>query len=455
MNTITSRILRVCRGLALAVLLVGTSISAAFLATHVTSNATPKIETATPSVEPETSNKVRRVGLDGVVVPTDVVRNMGLRTVPISEAVRPIVIPPLQGYLAHDNDLLARVHTRFPGEVISFGTTDEMSVSPGLATAGSRSPRALKVGDRVRKGDLLAVVWSKDLGEKKSELLDAVSKFRSDELILRRLQEAYENASVAERSVRDAERVVESDRIAVDRVVQTLVIWKLTDDEIAEVRSEADRRSTPDSRRPDSSRWARVEVRSPQDGVVLEKNVVAGDIVDTTADLFRIGDLAHLVVWAHVYEEDLPLLQSLPQPISWTLSVASRPGVAYPGVFERIGAVIDPYQHTALVTGRVENPNGSLKVGQFVTASITLPPPAGQIELPAESVVEDGRISVVFVQPVADEQKFVRVPVEVARRFRDGICVRTNARLRPGDRIVTSGALLLREAMDELPVPPQ
>ena len=54
-----------------------------------------------------------------------------------------------------------------------------------------------------------------------------------------------------------------------------------------------------------------IEVRSPLDGVILEKNIALGDLVDTNLDLFKIADLSRLRVMAHAYEEDLPLLDAL------------------------------------------------------------------------------------------------------------------------------------------------
>ncbi len=393
-----------------------------------------------------------------MIVPRGMAKNMALQTAVIADRVRPIRLPPLQGVLAVDNNSLARVRTRFAGEVLSVGREASRTSTSAL---DSFSPAFPRVGDSVRTGDLLAVVLSKDLGEKKSELVDALSKLRADQVVLRRLREGQADGSIPARSVWDTERAVESDKVAVRRAEQTLRTWRLTENEIAEIRSEADTLlasegksdGRPDAKRNDLNSWARVEVRSPSDGVILERNVIAGDIVDTTADLFKIGDLSRLVVWAHLYEEDLPLLQALPRPVRWSVTLPSRPGVVFPGALDQIGAVIDPNQHTALVTGRVENPKGDLKVGQFVTVSVELPPPASEIEVPADAVLEDGRESVVFAQPDPAETRFVRTPVRVTRRFRDAVCVRAGESLKPGDRVVTGGALLLRDATDALPAP--
>src|SRR5262249_27838822 len=150
-------------------------------------------------------------------------------------------------------------------------------------------------------------------------------------------------------------------------------------------------------------------------------NVNVGDLVDPSAELFKIGDLSRLVVWANVYDTDLPQLQELqkPQsqelqrPIPWRVQVPSRPGLSFGGNLEQIGAVIDPNQHTALVSGVVDNPGGVLRVGEFVTATVELPPPKGEVVVPAGAVVEDGNESIVFVQPQPPQPSFVRKHVRV------------------------------------------
>src|SRR5262249_50488435 len=171
------------------------------------------------------------------------------------------------------------------------------------------------------KGDLLAVVWSKDLGEKKSELVDALSKLRLDRDNLARYQ-SLTDGIIAQKQVREAEAAVRSSEIAVAKAEATLRAWRLAEAEIQAIVADANKLGSPEARREwaKDRTWAQVEVRAALDGVILEKNVAVGDIVDTIATLFVIGDLSQLTVWAHVYEEDLALLQALPQPIQWTVS---------------------------------------------------------------------------------------------------------------------------------------
>ncbi|WP_175517655.1 efflux RND transporter periplasmic adaptor subunit [Planctomicrobium piriforme] len=395
---------------------------------------TASAETAVPPVV--------RSGPNELTLSSHVAEKMGLQTTPADMASHAIRLPSFQGVLALDHDRLSRVHARFGGEVVKIGHS----------TDGSDPP--LRVGDQVQKGDLLAVIWSTDLGNKKSEFVDALTKLKSEEQLRDRLKLLHDEGAGPGRSYRDAERDVQTRMVEVANVERTLRTWRLTDSDIADIRGEAERLMKTETLSHDMEGWARLEVRAPMSGIILEKNIVVGDIVDATTDMFKIGQLSTLAVWAHVYEEDLPLLESLPRPVKWTVTLPSRPGSEYLGTLDKVGSVIDSAQHTALLTGSVENPDGALKVGQFVTVMMQLPPSENELELPTKAVVEDGRQSVVFIQVGDTETRFERRPVNVIRRFRDEIYVTADqAGLHPGERIVTSGALMLQNAMDQLPPP--
>jgi cobalt-zinc-cadmium efflux system membrane fusion protein len=399
--------------------------------------------------------RAQRLTADTLVVPNEVLWSFGIRTAEASSATRPRLLPPLTGCLAVDSNRLAHVHSLFAGEIVALGT-----VAGGEAERVTDDPaaRLLQTGDRVQAGQLLAVVWSKDLGEKKSELVDALSRLRVDKETLNRLKNAGEGV-VAQRQIRDAERTVESDLIAVARAEATLRSWRVEEKEIHAAAAEAERLARKESRRALAANhnWARVEVRAKSAGIILEKNVTVGDVVDTTVDLFKVADLSKLAVWAHVYEDDLPALQALPRPIQWSVQMPANPAHGWTGTLERIGEIVDPNQHTVLVSGLVDNPSGDLKAGQFITAAVALPAQPGEVEVPSSALVEDGRESILFVQEDSQEPRFARRRVSVVRRFHDVVYVRadpaagTAQALHAGERVVTSGAIHLKEALDELP----
>ncbi len=206
--------------------------------------------------------------------------------------------------------------------------------------------------------------------------------------------------------------------------------------------------------------WATVEVISPIDGTIVEKNVVEGDLVNADSDLFKIADLSQLSAWARVYEEDLPLLHSMPKPLTWKLKLSSNPQAApITGTIDRIGEIIDPNEHMALLAGLVQNPNGQLHAGQFITAVIDLPQERDVVEIPTRALVEDGDESVVFVQPDPQVLHFKMRRVLVVRRSHDFVYVRSRLtpeqlkegleELHEGEHVMAAGALEQKAALQE------
>jgi membrane fusion protein, heavy metal efflux system len=385
-----------------------------------------------------------------VSVTPDVTAALGIRTAEVAPADRPRPLPPLQGVLNVDLNRMVPVHSPFAGLVVAIGTVDGGETD---RPAGDTGARGLRHWDTVKANQLLAVVWSKDLGEKKSELVQAVSDLRLARDQLNRYQSLTEGI-IAQKEVRAAEGAVRSAENAVGKAEATLRAWRLPDAEIRALIAEAEKHGTPEARRELTSgkTWARVEIRAPFAGTLLEKNTNIGDVVDTTATLFRVADLSRLSISVQVYEEDLPALQALPRPIPWEVRIPARTDFRATGTLEQIGEIIDPTQHTALVNGTVDNPRGELKAGQFVTVTIAVPPQPGEVVVPTAALVEDGKSSIVFVQPDAASAKYVRRAVTVTRRYHDVCFVRGGSEsVRAGDRVVTGGALQLNQALTDAP----
>jgi hypothetical protein len=187
---------------------------------------------------------VTLVGSNGLALPAKTIEMLKLKVARADTPTKPRQLE-LSGSLGLDTNLLARVHTRFAGEVMELG--DVPSEEPSDATKF----RPVDFGDRVDKNQLLAVLWSKDLGEKKSELVGAIAQQRLHEETVKKL-EKYRDA-VPERSIREAVIAVEADIVAVERARRTLRSWMLTDDEIKAIEGEAERI------------WERRGKRVPQD----------------------------------------------------------------------------------------------------------------------------------------------------------------------------------------------
>jgi cobalt-zinc-cadmium efflux system membrane fusion protein len=412
-----------------------------------------------PSViEPSRSVELAPGKSDTLRLPADVVQAFRLETVEARPATRPRPLE-LSGRLNLDPNHLARIHARFGGQVMEIAEVPDTQRPDGQTHF-----RPLRLGDKVRAGQLLVVVWSKDLGEKKNDLVDALSMLRYDQERLSNLERLVQTGSTSEDTVRQARRNVEMDLNAVNKAESALRTWRLTEAEIEAIKTEAEHiRQRKGKRDPEQVKnWARVEVRAPLTGTILEKNVTIGDIVDTATDLFKIADLRELVVWADAYEEDLPALLSLPPDRRvWTIRLKGDPN-AQPleGQIDYVGEIIDPNQHTALVGGRVNNRDGRLRAGQFITATVELPPSPDEVVIPVTALVEDGHTSIVFVQEDTGRTEYSLRRVAVRQRLPATVTVRSRLTpqqeqlglqpLRPGEWVVRKGAVELKKALEEL-----
>jgi cobalt-zinc-cadmium efflux system membrane fusion protein len=413
-------------------------------------------------------------------IPEDVAKKLGVQSVEVQKAHTPIKLE-LTGTLALDNDYYVRIHARFPGEVVELGTTEV----PDPLNPGKTIRRSIRFGDHVkgpviengkvvRPGELLAVVWNKDLGEKKSELVTTIIQYSVDQETYKRMLD-FKNV-LPEQTLRDKAAVVAQDFSNVLKAERTLQVWRLSNEEIENIKKEAEtiyKEAREQLMKGDDPlktvgtgkirAWGKVEVRAPFDGTVLEKNTAVGDIIqDATVDLYKIADLRHLAVWAHAYEEDLPrLLRLPPDKRVWTINVIAPDAKEsqMKGIFTRIGDIVDPNQRTALVLGHVDNPAGNLRSGQFVTAIVDLPPDPNAVEIPTAALVENGAESTVLVQPDPGRYEYELRRVPVDRRTEKIVWIRTRltpaekARglqtLQPGEYVVTQAALVVVAAFKE------
>ena len=75
------------------------------------------------------------------------------------------------------------------------------------------------------------------------------------------------------------------------------------------------------------------------------------------------------------------------------------PGIS--GTFDLISNIIDPKKHTAALMGWLDNADGRLRVGQFITATVDLPTANDEVAIPESAVLDEGPGSIVFVSPDA------------------------------------------------------
>ncbi len=188
----------------------------------------------------------------------------------------------------------------------------------------------------------------------------------------------------------------------------------------------------------------KVALTSPMTGVVTHLDVTRGQAVDRTQALFEIEDLTQVWAAAQVPERDASLIAKVARVM---VTAQALPGRTFAASVQTLASSIDSKTRTLAVQCLVPNPQGLLKPGMFVSVDFAGRAKTKGISVPAESVIEEGGKSFVFVQ---HDKEFHREEVKLGSK--NGTQVQILSGLEAGDNLVVKGAFILKSQLkkDEL-----
>ncbi len=187
-------------------------------------------------------------------------------------------------------------------------------------------------------------------------------------------------------------------------------------------------------------------VRAPVAGVIAQREAATGANVAAGTVLFRVVDASQVHVVGQMSETDAPRARSA------TAAEFEVPGVegrVPAGRLASVGKVLDPQSRTLPITFVFDNRALRLPVGQSVFLHLLLKDTGSRPVVPAAAVVDDAGRPIVFVQ--REGETFERRAVTVGARAGDLIQIAQG--VKPGERVVTKGAYLVRLASLSTSVP--
>lgn len=193
-----------------------------------------------------------------------------------------------------------------------------------------------------------------------------------------------------------------------------------------------------------------LRINAPRDGIVVEKMVVEGQMVEAGMKLYRLADLGTVWVQAQVYEQDLPAVR-LGQEATVSLSYLSDR--KFRGRVTYIYPTVDEKTRTAKVRMEFHNPGYFLKPGMFATVEVAVELSPSALLVPDTAVLRSGENNVVFI--ALDGGHFEPRSVVLGERSGDN-CYQVLGGLSDGERVVTSGQFMLdsesqlREAIQKM-----
>ncbi len=336
------------------------------------------------------------------------------------------------------------------GEV-QYDATKTAQVSP--PADGIVREVVANVGDWVRKGDVLAIVDSQDVGRLKSTLLSVLLEERLAKDQLTRFEEIAPSGAIPGRKLLEGESELQQATVAVEQAVRgfgnlgiRVVQERLRDSDLDSMkeyirsigmeRIGMERIGTVDS---DNL----IALTAPLDGRIVERTTTLGEVVARGNAMFRVADTRTVWLDLRVPAEQAPLarLGALVryQPDGNNLS--------HQGKVTWISTDVDRQTRTVRVRAELANDDGLLRNESFGRGEIVLREEPDSIVVPEESLKWDGTSSVVFVRDArffeAGRPKFF-----VTRSVRPGVhqdgMVEILAGVLPGEVVVSKGSDVLR-----------
>jgi cobalt-zinc-cadmium efflux system membrane fusion protein len=338
-----------------------------------------------------------------------------------SEPVKPVVVK------SSDPNVIEMEHPeRFPlAEAEARRVADEIRangvVTPDvsrsaavLSLAGGRvSDIRVKLGDDVRKGQLLLQIHSPDLAAAFSDY----QKAQADEVLahkqLERSQDLYGRGAIAQKDLEAAQNA--DDKAKVD--VRTAA------NRVRVLGGDPDRYSTI------------LDVRAPISGTIVEQNVSGGTGVrslDATPNLFTIADLSRVWVLCDLYED---AISQVHLGDSASVRLNAFPDRPFSGRVSNIGRVLDPATRAAKVRIELANPGLVMRAGMFVTATLQSQKRTERLVLPASAIVRLHDRNWVFLS--LGGNRFRRTEVQTGPTAGE-VLVQVLSGLQAHDKVVTN-----------------
>lgn len=326
------------------------------------------------------------------------------------------------------------------------------------ASLASRVPGSVwtvnkQVGDPVTKGEVLAIVDAAEVGELKTSLLRSLAEEKLQRQNVSRLTaarnavagsrvldaeaalaKAKANVLSAEQSLRNLGLPVHAEplrQLSEQQVLDQLRLVGLPD----QARSQID---------PQTSTANLLPIVSPMDGVVIQRSVTSGEVVDPTRILFQVADTSQMWLRLSVPLENMDQLAK-------GQTVRFNPDGSHheiEGRLDWISTSVDMSTRMLETRAVLKNPAGRLRNETFGTGKVVLREESDAIVVPTGALHWEGCCQVVFVRNKGyfdspESPKVFHLRSVRAGAKKDGF-TEIIAGVLPGEVVVTEGSDVLR-----------
>ena len=297
---------------------------------------------------------------------------------------------------------------------ISFNENNVVKVFP--RSSGQIIESRVSLGDKVTKGQVLAVIKSADVAGNFSDLSSANADLAIAKRQMDNAQSLYKNGISSEREYVEAKQNYEK-ALATRNKVQSVI------------------NINSGGRTSASGTYS---LTSPIDGYIVEKKIATGSFIrpDMGDNLFTISDLKNVWVYANVYEADIPKVK---EGYSVRVIPMSYPDKVMIGKIDKISQVLDPQSKAMRVRVTLDNSNMLLKPEMFAKVIVSNEEGDRSICIPTAALVANEGKDYVVVYNGNDDLKIAEVSILKTVNEKTYI----TSGVEPGQRLITKNQILI------------
>ncbi len=307
----------------------------------------------------------------------------------------------LSGEISNDDNKVVKIFPNASGQVVSVNVS---------------------LGDKVAKGQTLAVIKSADVAGNYSDLKTANSDAAIAEKEFKNAEQLYKNGISSEKEFTQAKLGYDKARNAVSKVHTQIAI----------------------NGGGKTSAGGTYIITSPRSGYIVEKNINAGGFIrnDNSQNLFTISDMQDVWVWANVFETDI---NKIKLGTAAEVTTLAYPDKIFYGKVNQINSVLDPLSKAMKIKIVLPNVDMMLKPQMFTKIIINDKEDKKALVIPSKALVFDGGKNYVIIYK---DNYHVKVKeVDILKTVGEKTYLREG--VNPGDLVISKNQLLLYNSLSE------
>ncbi|MBU1218980.1 efflux RND transporter periplasmic adaptor subunit [Myxococcota bacterium] len=281
----------------------------------------------------------------------------------------------------------------------------------------------VKEGQTIKKGDVIALIDSREVADLKLKYLEGVAKGGQAWAKTQREKDLFEKKIVAQDNYITAKTAFERQNIETEMVKQRLLLTGMTESELKNLLKTKENISV-------------YTLKSNLDGVVTKRHASVGDAVSSEKELLSVADFSTVRFEVRVN----PGVVDNIKPQDNVKLYNGKLNETIEGTVDFISPVIDRASRTILVRVSMKNPGGRWRPGLCGLATFTVKKIPVKIAVPLGAITDIAGSPVVFVEksPGMIEMRKIITGTD------DGKIMEIKQGLQKGDRVVTANTLLIK-----------